>query len=310
MSFNPGTMLRRSQVLAGLAILLLAAAFKPAVPPEQRSAILISWDGAGRERVRAAVAAGKLPNLARLAREGALVDIEVTGHPTDTKPGHAQMLSGYDPSVTGVYSNDRFRPIPRGYSVFERLHQAFGKRGLVTIMLTGKGPNLGSLTPADGAAEPFALTRPSITVWDGDRVRLARVVGKRAVRYVQRYASKGRFFLFIHFPDVDVAGHTDGEDSSAYERALVDCDAWLGRIVEAIAEHGASDRTLIYVTADHGFDKGTKRHSAATQIFLGTNDPQVGQAGEQRDITPTILSAMGVDPAKISPRLPGEVLGK
>jgi predicted AlkP superfamily pyrophosphatase or phosphodiesterase len=307
---HSGTTMRRSHALAGLAILLLAAAFKPAVPPEQRSAILISWDGAGRERVREAVAAGKLPNLARLTREGALVDIEVTGHATDTKPGHAQMLSGYDPSITGVYTNDKFRPIPRGYSIFERLHQAFGKSGLVTIMLTGKGPNLGSLTPAGGAAEPFALARASITVWDGDRVRLARVIGKRAIRYVQRYASKGRFFLFVHFPDVDVAGHTDGEASTAYERALVDCDSWLGRIVEAVTEQGASDHTLMYVTADHGFDKGKKRHSAATHIFLGTNDPQVGQAGEQRDITPTILSAMGADLTKISPRLPGEVLGK
>jgi hypothetical protein len=260
--------------------------------------------------VRAAVAAGKLPHLARLAGEGALVDIEVTGHGTDTKPGHAQMLSGYDPSVTGVYSNGRFRPIPRGFSIFDRLHHAFGKSGLTTIMLTGKGPNLGSQSPADGAAEPFALTRSSITVWDGDQIRLARVIGERGLRYIQRYASKGRFFFFFHFPDVDVAGHTYGEDSAAYERALVECDAWLGKIVAAVAEQGASDRTLIYVTADHGFDKNSKRHSAASRVFLGTNAPGIGHAGEQRDITPTILSAMGVQLTRLLPHLPGQALGK
>jgi hypothetical protein len=91
----------RSRLLF-VAILLATSAFKPETRPEQRNAILISWDGALREHVRANVEKGKLPNLARLAGEGALVDINVTGHMTDTKPGHAQLLTGYDPNLTGV----------------------------------------------------------------------------------------------------------------------------------------------------------------------------------------------------------------
>ncbi len=299
----------RSRLLIVL-VLLASSAFKPAVPPEQRSAVLISWDGAEGEHVRAAVLAGRLPNLARLAREGSLIDLYVTGHGTDTKPGHAQMLTGYDPTVTGVYTNARFKPIPRGFSIFERLHQAFGKDGLATIMLTGKGPNLGSLTPEGGVAEPFALARPSITVWDGDQIRQARNIGERALRYIKRYASQGRFFLFIHFPDVDVAGHRFGEDASEYDRALVEVDAWLGKILAALDAEGAAARTLVYVTADHGFDKGTKRHTEAMRIFLATNDPSVLGPGEQRDVTPTVLSAMGVDLGRITPRLPGRTLAR
>jgi len=291
-----------------VAILLAATAFKPGTRPERRSAILISWDGASGDHVRANLAAGTMPNLARLVGQGALVDIEVTGHGTDTKPGHAQMLTGYDPNLTTVYSNSRFRAIPRGFSIFERLHQTFGRNGLVTIMLTGKGANLGSQTPANGSPEPFSQARGNITVWDGDQIRPARIIGDRAIRYVDRYAGKGRFFLFIHFPDVDVAGHTHGEASSEYDLALAECDAWVGRIMEAVETEGAADRTLIYVTADHGFDKGTKRHSNATRIFLATNDPKVSIPGEQRDIAPTILSAMGVDVSKLLPRLPGKAL--
>jgi len=301
---------RLASCAIALTVLLATSAFKPGVRPEQRSTILISWDGAGGERVREAVAAGRLPNVARLAREGALVDIYVTGHPTDTKPGHAQMLTGYDPSITGVYTNSRFRPIPQGYTIFERLHQTFGKKGLATIMLTGKGPNLGSLTPAGGVGEPFAQSRASITVWDGDRIRSARNIGERALRYIKRFASKGRFLLFVHFPDVDVAGHTNGEDAEEYIEAMVDCDGWIGRMLAALDDEGASDRTLVYLTADHGFDKGTKRHTEAMHIFLATNDPSVSGPGEQRDITPTVLSAMGVDLTKIVPRLPGRTLAE
>jgi predicted AlkP superfamily pyrophosphatase or phosphodiesterase len=293
-----------------VAILLAASAFKPQTRPEQRNAILISWDGALREHVRANVGSGKMPHLARLAKEGALVDIEVTGHGTDTKPGHAQLLTGYDPSVTSVYSNSKFGAIPRGYSIFERLQQAFGKNAVATIMLTGKGPNLGSQDPDAGPAEPFFLIRPALTLWDGDQIRPARIIGEHAIRYIDRFAGKGRFFLFVHFPDVDVAGHTYGEASAEYDRALAECDAWLGRIMAELEKEGVADRTLVYVSADHGFDKGTKRHTSATHIFLGTNDANVSQAGEQRDIAPTVLTAMGVDLSKLTPRLPGKVLSK
>jgi predicted AlkP superfamily pyrophosphatase or phosphodiesterase len=177
-------------------------------------------------------------------------------------------------------------------------------------MLTGKGPNLGSQSTDGGSAEPFYLTRPNLTVWDGDLIRPARIVGEHALRYIERYAGKERFFLFVHFPDVDVGGHYFGEDSGDYDRALADCDAWLGKILDALEARGIADRTLVYVTADHGFDRGSKRHASATHIFLGTNDPKVTLPGEQRDIAPTVLSAMGVDLTKIAPRLPGKVLAK
>jgi predicted AlkP superfamily pyrophosphatase or phosphodiesterase len=296
--------------LVFVVVVLATAAFKPTTRPEKRNAILISWDGALREHVRTNVGKGRMPNLARLMRQGALVDIDVTGHMTDTKPGHAQMLTGYDPNLTGVWSNTKFGPIPRGYSIFERLHDAFGKDGIATIMLTGKGANLGSQASDNGfPSEPFHLVRQGITVWDGDRIRSDPAIGDRALRYIDRFG-KGRFFLFIHFPDVDVAGHTYGEGSSEYDRALVVADSWLGKIMAKLKAQHIADSTLVFVSADHGFDQGTKRHSTATHIFLGTNDARVRTYGEQRDIAPTVLFEMGVDLSKITPRLPGKVLAR
>jgi predicted AlkP superfamily pyrophosphatase or phosphodiesterase len=304
--------LRRKQVrlLATTLALLCASAFHRDIPPDQRNALLISWDGASREHVRRSLAQGKLPNLARLAEHGSLADIDVSGHQTDTKAGHAQMLTGYDPQLSGVYSNGNYRPIPRGYTIFERLHQAFGKDAITTIMLTGKDHNLGS----QGAglirgADPYHLARPGITVWDGDRNRPASAVGKRAVEYIDRFAGKRRFFLFVHLPDVDFAGHIWGEASDEYDRALVECDRWLGAILDALSRKRVDDRTLVYVTADHGFEAGTRQHNGADHIFLGTNQTGV-RAGQQRDIAPTILSAMGVDLSRVSPALPGRVLGQ
>jgi predicted AlkP superfamily pyrophosphatase or phosphodiesterase len=298
----------RTQLLIVALVAVVAAAFKPGVPPAERNAILISWDGALREHVKADLAKGKLPNLARLVEHGSLVDIDVVGHQTDTKAGHAQMLTGYDPPLTGVYSNANYRPVPRGYTIFERLHQAFGPSGITTIMLTGKDHNLGSQSAGlIRGADPYYFSRSGITVWDGDQNRLANVVGRKAVEYVDQFAGKGRFFLFVHLPDVDFNGHAHGESSEEYDRALVECDRWLGAILDQVSRKGIDDRTLVYVTADHGFEVGAKQHTHAPHIFVASNDTGL-RGGQQRDVAPTVLSAMGVDLPKVSPALPGQPL--
>lgn len=297
-----------SRVFVIAVALVAGTAFSPSIPAYRRNAILISWDGALREHIEADLGKGMLPNLARLVERGSLVDIDVVGHQTDTKTGHAQLLTGYDPKTTGVYSNGNYRPIPRGLTVFERLRQSFGRDGITTVMLTGKDHNLGS--QAAGlilGADPYYWSRSEISIWDGDQNRPAKVVGKKAVQYIEQLAGKGRFFLFVHLPDVDVAGHTYGESSAEYDRALVECDKWLGAMLDALARKGVDDRTLVYVTADHGFDVGTKQHSHASHIILGTNEAGL-HGGQQRDIAPTVLSGLGVDVSKINPALPGKPL--
>ena len=338
-------MFTRSRLLFAILVLASATAFKPASPPRQRSAILISWDGALREHVNDCLKRNQMPNLAQLTKEGRMVDIEVSGHITDTRAGHAQMLTGYDASLTGVFSNTRFQPIPRGYSIFERLQESFGKQGIATIMVTGKAMGLGPgapKTPAEAetpspisdepsdeddrqarrvekirlageqnvSGQPFYLVKSSLTAWDGDRPRDAGKVGQKALALIDRFGRKGRFFLFIHFGDADVNGHKYGEDSREYNDALVSLDAWLGRIVAELKADALYDRTALYVTADHGFDVGTTHHSNATHIFLASNDPLLVSAGEQKDIAPTVMQALGVDLSKITPALPGKSLRK
>jgi arylsulfatase A-like enzyme len=109
---------------------------------------------------------------------------------------------------------------------------------------------------------------------------------------------------------VDVNGHKYGESSPEYDGALVSLDTWLGRMVAQLKTDGLYDHTAVYVTADHGFDVGTTHHAKATHIFLASNDPQLASAGEQRDITPTVLQTLGVDLSTITPALPGKSLRK
>ena len=63
-------MFARFRLLFAILVLAGATAFKPATPPRQRSAILISWDGALREHVNDCLKRNQMPNLAQLTQEG------------------------------------------------------------------------------------------------------------------------------------------------------------------------------------------------------------------------------------------------
>jgi len=45
-------------------------------------------------------------------------------------------------------------------------------------------------------------------------------VGTRAIKLLEKYKDKP-FFFFVHFADVDHAGHKHGENSTEYNDALI-----------------------------------------------------------------------------------------
>lgn len=351
-----------------LLVILLAAlctqalAFNPATPPAQRNAILFSWDGVQWAHLNECLSRNELPNLAKLIAEGNIVKIDITSHKTDTKAGHTQMLTGYDPDVTGVMSNSQFKAIPEGLSIFERLEKAFGDDNITTIMVTGKTHHIGNCPPSkpedieaakkklkelgppkaqvldpdaakldpaatkrerqertqrerlraiiqNSAGEPFYYTSKNIDVWDGEKSRTHDVNGPLMLSYLDKYG-RNRFFAFFHFSDPDHTGHNHGENSKEHNDAIIACDKWLGEIVEKLKQLGVYDRTMIFVTADHGFDEGKTSHANAPNVYLAANLKTLKKNGDQRDIAPTILAEMGVDVSKVEPKFKGVILTK
>ncbi len=336
--------LRRFTLIAAATALVLSActvgagpkitarATQGAVP---QNIVLIGWDGAQRNHVKECLERKELPNLQALASEGSLVAVDIY-RVTDTKAGWAQILTGYEPEVTGVYSNSRYQPIPTGYTIFERLEAFFGAQNIRTAAVIGKMEHVGADPPQRLLVKNNRTTSASGKKLEGEIVteggKTYRIVpgkpyynaqsnmdlfvnglgendavGKKALEVLDQCA-KDRFFLFIHFADVDSRGHKSGENSKEYNDALVSCDAWLGKIAQKIKSLGLYDRTLIYVTADHGFDEGQTGHSDAPYVFLATNDKGIKHRGQRTDITPTILDRFGVDINAISPRLDGRSL--
>ncbi len=379
--------MRNHRSLVSLLLAVLAAAGVFGAEPQRdnrpRNIILIGWDGAQREHVLEGLERGELPNLKQLTSEGSLVAIDIRGK-TDTKAGWSQILTGYDPDVTGVYSNAKFQPVPKGLSVFERLKARFGADQFATVAVIGKkqhcgeirspsrvelleaeavppkdavkgkrggklrnqgapaparragkaqaraGRKAGQIAAADNVpgqgpkdigsriveengrrfrvfpGSPYYLMKDGCDQWIYGLMQDEKV-GAKAIELLDQYKDKP-FFFFVHFAEVDHAGHRHGENSREYNDAIISGDAWTGRIVQKLKDLGLYDQTLIYVTADHGFNEDQRNHRNAPHVILGTNDPKVSRNGDRADITPTILDRFGLDPAAFTPPLAGHSL--
>jgi predicted AlkP superfamily phosphohydrolase/phosphomutase len=154
--------------LLWLLIGLVVALGTPAVAAEEgkapRNVILFGWDGAQRDHVNECLARGELPTLKKVGEEGAYVKIDIEGT-TDTKAGWTQILTGYYPQVTGVYSNGLFRDVPEGLSVFERLKKHFGPDKFAAVAVIGKSAHCGEIRAPfrkrlDESAEAKVETKP------------------------------------------------------------------------------------------------------------------------------------------------------
>jgi len=130
-------MLKKTVLVFAILGLMIAMPAAEAAKDQPRNIILFGWDGAQRDHINECLSRNELPILQKLIDEGAYVKIDIEGV-TDTKAGWSQILTGYYPEVTGVYSNGRYQPIPKGLSIGERLEKHFGPDNIVTLSVIGK----------------------------------------------------------------------------------------------------------------------------------------------------------------------------
>ncbi len=128
-------------------------------------------------------------------------------------------------------------------------------------------------------------------------------------------------FVFVDFDGADGSGHSLGFDGylESYQNRVIEIDAMIGTLLDAVMETSAGEEWLIVLTSDHG-GKGTShgaydKYNRKIPFIVASNSPRVDvgfmpmeDPGNQMDVLPTIMYFLGGESA-IPDGLDGQVFG-
>ncbi len=335
----------------GLVFAVLTLAFiggwlyLPQLSPAKKppfNVLVVGWDGSRLERIEQLLAENKLPVLKKLISQGSFVKVNITDGRTDTKAGWTQIFTGYNAAVTGVHSNRDYRPIPPGYTVFERLIDKFHD-GIATLFISGKVNNIGARGPhkvcincksrfddthgktqwwdenseaptkkglpreySERAGEPYFNAAKRLHLYKNDLGEAANVAAF-AIESLRQIQGRN-FFAFVHFEEPDEMGHLNREGSISYLSAIEEADRRTGELLVAIAQMKFPGELRVFIASDHGFNRLEHGHGDAPETFLASTVHGLEQQADRRDFTPTILKMYDFALDTLQPKLNGRPL--
>lgn len=122
-------MLKRRLVLA-LSLALSGCSALANVPPSERRAVIVSFDGSRASVIRQMIAEGAMPNLARVVANGVSAAYSRTNFPSKTPCGHAALWTGTFGNVNGI-TGKRVPKLPAGSHTLLDTWSGFDSRALL-----------------------------------------------------------------------------------------------------------------------------------------------------------------------------------
>jgi choline-sulfatase len=285
-----------------------ASAPAPAAPTRVENVLLLTIDSLRADQPWVGYPHVETPALSALAAKSTIYTraYSVSNMTTSSLSG---MLAGRYPSelrrdtcALAGYAG------PEPEALAPVLHAA----GVRTLAALGHTVFLNKLVPADGFDEwrltENAAARASDGAVTGD------AISALAVRTLQEFGDKGRFFAWAHFvdPHDKYVLHPEFKVSSppvraAYDTEVAFTDKVVGRVLDALAASPYADRTAVIVTADHGEmlgEHGATRHGFTTYdeevrvpllIYIPGRPPGKVEAPRSLiDLAPTVTALLGV----------------
>jgi predicted AlkP superfamily pyrophosphatase or phosphodiesterase len=226
-----------------------------------------------------------LPNLRRLARDGAAADAMTVSNPSITWINHTTLVTGVTPRRHGVLFNGllvrggpdqppRIEPwVDKDRLVFApTIFDLAYRAGLTTaevdwVAVSRPGTihwSFAEIPNADGKVEQemtaAGLLRPEQFGWFHGRNR-------KNMTWIDDTWTQAACFIFekhhpnlllFHLLNPDSIQHQYGPGSAAAYNALAYADRQVGDLLSVVQRSGFGPRTTVIVTSDHGFKKVAK----------------------------------------------------
>ena len=265
---------------------------------QSQHVLLIGIDGARSD----AVLAASTPNLDALAATGAVtwnartggaLDPSAASHQdTSSGPGWSSMLTGvwsdlHDVKDNGDFASGKFNKYPHLFS---------------HVRDTLPGAYLSSIVQWHPINENLLDPYPGLADFTQEVADSGSAVANAAVAHL---ASADPNVLFLHFDDVDHAGHGGGfhPTNSAYLAAITQTDLHIGAVLGAVAARPnfANEDWVVIVSTDHGgsgTSHGGHTPSERTVWILasggGVGNESLECAVGHTVVTRTVLEHLGV----------------
>lgn len=245
-----------------------------ATPGVTKQVVLIVVDG-----LRADTAA-TMPTVQSLTQRG-ITATTVTGQPSLSVPGSANIMSGTLQEIHGVTTNwykgglnvdNIFAAVQRaGLTAFGADGNSYPRFGQPAVAPLAQWQSFSDLTPEEYDAAVFNATLPAV--------------------------KSGTDFVFAHFSATDEAAHSYGTRGAQYRDAAASIDGYVGQIAEAALASGGT----VIITADHGHIKtgghggGEDEVTNVLTAMAGTGiaASQIRLQMSQADVAPTVAALIG-----------------
>jgi predicted AlkP superfamily pyrophosphatase or phosphodiesterase len=267
---------------AFLFVLLAAAGASAApLPAKDRIVILISVDGFPAWIWKDPHLV--VPNLRKLAAEGAVAERMTVSNPSITWINHTTLVTGVNPRKHGVlYNGLLMRDNPTGALALEpwrdkaelvhapTVYDAAFRAGLATAQVDWVAIlNSGTIThefleipKLGGEIEQEMIAAGTVTAddihnWTKGRTIVWRddVWTKAAIHIIEKHRPN---LLLYHLLTTDAVNHANGPGSIASYTAYAYADRLIGDLLDSLTRAGLRDRATIIVATDHGFKKVQK----------------------------------------------------
>jgi predicted AlkP superfamily pyrophosphatase or phosphodiesterase len=280
-----------SPLLLSLSLCFSGLSLATAAVPGVEHVVVIGCDGFGS----LAFTGDHTPTLSELMREGAYT-LKVRGvMPTSSSPNWASMIMGAGPEQHGITSNDwetnKFTIAPIAIGSGGMFPTIFG------VLREQKSKSrIACIYDWDGFGRLLERSAPDTL----ENVKGSPATAKRAVEVIKQDRPD---FLFIHFDEVDHAGHKHGWKSPEYYAAVREVDGLIGEIIQALQQAGIYEKTILVMSADHG-GTGTSHGGesmAELEIPLilrgpGIRRTEIKTSVNTYDLAPTLAWIFGLNP--------------
>ena len=199
--------------------------------------LIICIDGLRPDRALLA----DMPTLRGMLREGAYTFWARTTAVSITLPSVTSMLTGVIPQKHGIQWNEDLPINPPVYPKVPTVMEMAGRAGYTTGMVAGKSKF--SVLNKPGTIRHVALPEGINTSEDD------ATVAAETVKLIEAHQPG---LLFVHFPEVDAAGHAKGWGSPEQLETIAHLDTQLAKVLAALDRSGLRQSTAIILTADHG----------------------------------------------------------